>query len=66
MPGSKFTRGEIETESAIREKFTQNADLKNLLLATKKAKLEHSTRGKPATVCNDLMRVRRDLNETSV
>jgi len=59
--GSKFSRGEIETENAIRAKFTQHADLKALLLATKKAKLEHIVRGKPSVLVNDLMRVRREL-----
>jgi predicted NAD-dependent protein-ADP-ribosyltransferase YbiA (DUF1768 family) len=59
--GSKYTRAEQEMESAMRAKFTQNADLKELLIATKKAKLEHITRGKPAIVFNDMMRVRREL-----
>ena len=64
--GMKYVRGEMEMESAMRAKFTQNADLKKLLLATKKAKLEHITRGKPAIVFNDLMRVRREMkNESS-
>jgi len=61
--GMKYVRGEMEMESAMRAKFTQNADLKKLLLATKKAKLEHITRGKPAIVFNDLMRVRRELQQ---
>ena len=61
--GMKYKRGEMEMESAMRAKFTQNADLKKLLLATKKAKLEHITRGKPAIVFNDLMRVRRELQQ---
>jgi predicted NAD-dependent protein-ADP-ribosyltransferase YbiA (DUF1768 family) len=61
--GVKFSRGEIEMETAMRAKFTQHPDLKQLLLATKKAKLEHITRGKPAIVFNDLMRVRRELKE---
>jgi len=61
--GMKYKRGEMEMESAMRAKFTQNADLKELLLATKKAKLEHITRGKPAIVFNDLMRVRRELQQ---
>lgn len=64
--GMKYVRGEMEMESAMRAKFTQNADLKKLLLATKNAKLEHITRGKPAIVFNDLMRVRREIkNESS-
>lgn len=61
LSGSKYKRGEIDMEDAMRAKFTQNPELKKLLLATKNAKLEHITRGKPAIVFNDLMRVRRDL-----
>ena len=61
LSGSKYKRGEIDMENAMRAKFTQNPELKKLLLATKNAKLEHITRGKPAIVFNDLMRVRRDL-----
>jgi predicted NAD-dependent protein-ADP-ribosyltransferase YbiA (DUF1768 family) len=60
-PGS--SRGEIEMESAMRAKFTQHPDLKELLLATKKAKLEGIVRGKPAYVLNHLMRVRRELKD---
>jgi len=62
--GSKYTRAEQEMESAMRAKFTQNADLKELLIATKKAKLEHVKQGKPATVFNEMMRVRRELIQT--
>lgn len=51
----------MEMETAMRAKFTQNADLKALLMFTKKAKLEHITKGKPAIVYNALMRVRREL-----
>jgi len=61
--GAKFSRGEIEMETAMRAKFSQHPDLKQLLIATKKAKLEHITRGKPAIVFNDLMRVRRELRD---
>ena len=64
ISGSKFTRGEMEMENALRAKFTQNAELKALLMATKKARLEHITSGKPAEVVNDLMRVRRELQQT--
>ena len=63
--GAKFSRGEIELEAAMRAKFSQHPDLKQLLLATKKAKLEYITRGAPAVVFNDLMRVRRELKEAS-
>ena len=61
LSGSKYKRGEIDTENAMRAKFTQNPDLKKLLLATKNAKLEHIKQGEPADDFNDLMRVRRDL-----
>jgi predicted NAD-dependent protein-ADP-ribosyltransferase YbiA (DUF1768 family) len=61
--GAKFSRGEIEMEAAMRAKFSQHPDLKELLLATKKAKLEHIRRGAPAEVYNDLMRVRRELRD---
>lgn len=54
-------RNKKEMESAMRAKFTQNPDLKRLLLATKKAKLQHFVRGRPAIVFDDLMRVRQEL-----
>ena len=62
---AKYTRGELEMEAAMRAKFTQNADLKALLLATKKAKLEHANHGKPGTVLIHLMRVRRELQSSA-
>ena len=55
-------RHEKEMEDAMRAKFSQNGDLKTLLLATKKAKLQHFSRGKPPVVFNDLMRVRDSLS----
>jgi predicted NAD-dependent protein-ADP-ribosyltransferase YbiA (DUF1768 family) len=63
MQGQMQVRGEIEMEAALRAKFSQNPDLKQLLLATKKAKLEHIVSGKPAEVLKDLMRVRRELKD---
>ena len=59
----KIPRKEIEMENAMRAKFTQNADLKQLLIETKKAKLEHISRGIPPVPFYDLMRVRRELQE---
>ena len=63
IEGSKLSRGEIEMENALRAKFTQNSELKGLLIGTKKAKLEHIVRSKPAEVANELMRVRRELTQ---
>lgn len=63
LSGSKYKRGEIDMENAMREKFTQNPDFKKLLLATKNAKLEHIKQGEPAEVFNNLMRVRRELRD---
>jgi predicted NAD-dependent protein-ADP-ribosyltransferase YbiA (DUF1768 family) len=54
-------RNKKEMESAMRAKFTQNPDLKRLLLATKRAKLQHFSRGSPPIVFDDLMRVRQGL-----
>ena len=57
-------RGEKEMEAAQYAKFNQNEDLKNLLKATKKAKLQHFVSRSPPVVVYDLMRVRYRLNET--
>jgi predicted NAD-dependent protein-ADP-ribosyltransferase YbiA (DUF1768 family) len=61
----KGARGEIEMETAMRAKFSQHPDLKEILLATKKAKLEGIERSKPSVVLNHLMRVRRELKEAT-
>ena len=65
LGAAKYTRGELEMEAAMRAKFTQNADLKALLIATKKAKLERANHGKPGTVLNHLMRVRREFQTSA-
>ena len=54
-------RSEKTMEDAMMAKFSQNKDLKAMLLATKNAKLVHFSRGSPPIVFNDLMRVRREL-----
>lgn len=48
-------------EKALHAKFTQNADLRQVLLATKNAKLQRYKRGAPASQAEDLMRVRHRL-----
>jgi predicted NAD-dependent protein-ADP-ribosyltransferase YbiA (DUF1768 family) len=63
--GQKYSRGEMALEAAMRAKFTQQQALKELLIATKKAKLLHVRSGKPAELFNELMRVRRDLRQDS-
>jgi hypothetical protein len=55
-------RGKKEMEDAMFAKFSQNEELKKVLLATKRAKLTHFMRGNPPIVFNDLMRVRQRLN----
>jgi predicted NAD-dependent protein-ADP-ribosyltransferase YbiA (DUF1768 family) len=55
-------RDKKEMEDAMFAKFSQNEDLKKILLATKKAKLRQFVRGNPPVVFNELMRVRQRLN----
>ena len=54
-------RGDKEMEDAMYAKFSQNEELKKVLLATKRAKLTHFTRGSPPVTFNNLMRVRQKL-----
>lgn len=54
-------RGEKEMEAAQYAKFSQHEELKYLLQSTKKAKLQHFSRGSPPIVFYDLMRVRQKL-----
>jgi len=55
-------RDKKEMEDAMFAKFSQNEDLKKVLLTTKRAKLTHFVRGSPPVVFNELMRVRQRLN----
>jgi hypothetical protein len=54
-------RNKTEMEYAMKAKFEQNSDLGRLLKATKKAKLNHFSRGSPPIVFEELMKVRRGL-----
>ena len=51
-------RNKQEMYDAQYAKFTQNEDLKHLLLATKNAKLTHHSRGSPPIVFEELMLIR--------
>jgi predicted NAD-dependent protein-ADP-ribosyltransferase YbiA (DUF1768 family) len=50
-----------EMHAAQKAKFTQNEDLKQLLIATKNAKLTHWVRASPNIVFTELMQIREDL-----
>lgn len=54
-------RSEREMENAIFAKFSQNKNLKDILLATRNAKLVHYQRGSPPEIYHHLMRVRHKL-----
>ena len=55
-------RHKSEMKAAQMAKFSQHEDLKEMLLATKSAKLQHYVRASPPVVFMDLMEVRRDLS----
>jgi predicted NAD-dependent protein-ADP-ribosyltransferase YbiA (DUF1768 family) len=54
-------RSEREMENAMFAKFSQNKNLKDLLLATRNAKLVHYQRGSRPEVYQNLMRVRNKI-----
>jgi predicted NAD-dependent protein-ADP-ribosyltransferase YbiA (DUF1768 family) len=58
-----MTRANLEMQAALMAKFSQNEELKRLLKATKKAKLNHFSRGSPPEVFTDLMIVRKTLSQ---
>lgn len=59
-------RNEQELYAAQYAKFTQNEDLKQLLLATKNAKLAQYSKGKPPVVLDKLMLVRDKLKKMEI
>jgi predicted NAD-dependent protein-ADP-ribosyltransferase YbiA (DUF1768 family) len=59
-------RSEKEMYNAQLAKFTQNEDLKKLLLATKKAKLNYFSRGKPPITFENLMLIRDKLYRSEI
>jgi predicted NAD-dependent protein-ADP-ribosyltransferase YbiA (DUF1768 family) len=59
-------RHEAERLNALMAKFTQNLDLKKVLMETKDAKLMHFERGNPAKADELLMKVRRTISSQKV
>ena len=62
-----FLNGQHKSEmkAAQMAKFSQNAELREMLLATKMAKLRHFVRASPPVVFMDLMEVRRELGKST-
>ena len=56
-------RHKEEMKRAQEAKFTQNEDLKLMLLATHDAKLQHFVRGAPPIVFTELMEIRKNLEK---
>ena len=63
---SNFFKGrhKCEMKAAMMAKFSQNIELKEMLLATKMAKLQHFVRGSSPVVFMDLMEIRRVLSNS--
>jgi predicted NAD-dependent protein-ADP-ribosyltransferase YbiA (DUF1768 family) len=55
-----------EMYAAQYAKFTQNEDLKNLLLATGDAKLNHFSKGSPPITFDELMLIRDKIRKTEI
>jgi predicted NAD-dependent protein-ADP-ribosyltransferase YbiA (DUF1768 family) len=54
-------REDEEREEAIRAKFTQNEDMKNILIGTRRALLNHAIRRNPSEADVILMKIRNEL-----
>lgn len=59
-------RASRELYSGQEAKFTQNDELKHLLLATKRAKLIHHVRGSPGVVFSELMEIRDKMSRGEI
>jgi len=59
--GDKFPRSEEERYKALEAKFTQNQDLKKLLMVTNRAKLTQFVRRKDAVIDMMLMKIRKNI-----
>ena len=59
-------RHKKELYAAQYEKFTQNPELKRLLLSTNDAKLTHHSRGVPSVVFDDLMLIRDKIRRSDI
>jgi predicted NAD-dependent protein-ADP-ribosyltransferase YbiA (DUF1768 family) len=59
-------RHQQEIYAAQYAKFTQNEDLKKMLLATNNAKLSQHSRGTPSVVCDDLMLIRDKIRRSEI
>lgn len=59
------SRDKTERLTALIAKFTQNLDLKRILLETKRAKLVHFVRGREPEVDIELMKLRRDYKSVT-
>ena len=58
-----YNRSKKELSAAQYAKFSQNEDLKALLLATKSAKLTHYQRAAPTEVFDELMMLRATISK---
>ena len=65
-PDYSLGRNKVEREAALRAKFTENEDLKELLLATQDAFLKKSIRRKPAEADYPLMKIRGELKHAKM